>query len=108
MRSGDFRPILKEWMRQLGDGSGSKFASWFMGILVDRNHRLSEACLRFARLMREYSWLEVHGAIPGRLRGKRVFERPDAGRFYGIFRRAVVSRIDRYWREFSKGAVVRS
>lgn len=106
LRSGDFRPILREWIRQLGNGSGSEFASWYMKILADRSHRLGEACRRFVPLMRSNSWPEIYIRMPRGLHTKGAFDRPDAERFYVRFRRSVISRIDRYWLEFSKGAVV--
>ena len=101
-----FRPILREWARRLATGGGGAgFSAWFMPILSDRSHRLNEACCRFAPLMRMHSWPEVKKAIPKRVRGARAFERPGAARFYETFRSSVVSRIDRYWREFAGGAV---
>lgn len=87
-------------------GNGTGFASWFLGILRDRNHCLSEGCLRFTSLMRGYSWARIRTVMPRGLHTKGAFDRPEAGRFYDSFRKAVVSRIDRDWREFSKGRVV--
>jgi len=103
LRSRAFRPVLGEWARRIETGDASGFASWFMEILCDRSHRLSEACRRFSVLMRTGSWREVKEAIPKRLKGARSFRRPAAGRFYGVFRKSVASRIDRHWRDFAGG-----
>jgi hypothetical protein len=104
LRSGDFRQVLREWVRQIENGSGSEFASWFMKILSDRSHRLNEACCRFAPFMRTYSWSEVRSGMPKGLRTRGTFDRPNAERFYMTFKKSLVSRIDRYWKEFSQGA----
>jgi len=103
--SGDFRQVLREWVRQIQNGSGLEFASWFMEILSDRSHRLNAACCRFAPLMRKHSWPEVRKRMPKGLHTRGAFDCLGAERFYMKFRKSVVSRIDRYWKEFAKGAV---
>lgn len=89
-------------MRQAANGSGRQFASWFLEIWGRRSHRLNEACRRFIPFMRANSWEEVRMEMPKGLHTKGAFDGPKAGRFYASFRKAVLLRIDRWWREFVK------